>query len=85
MIVKKFCPNCAGDLVAISIGWVCAKCGGFVDMKGNFHEKINEPFILPEIYTSCEGCLYADDSYNSYPCSQCTRNPDVEDKFEKNE
>ena len=79
------CPACGGKLFSISIGWRCGKCGGFVDMKRNFHRKINEPFIPPEISTSCDGCLYEDDSYTADPCCQCTRNPDVGDKFETNE
>lgn len=29
----------------VSIGWKCEKCGGLVDMKGNFHGPVNEPFI----------------------------------------
>ena len=85
MNVKKNCPDCGGNLIAISIGWRCEQCRGFVDMKGNFHEKINEPFIPPKISTSCEGCLYADDSYTADPCCQCIRSPNVGDKFEKNE
>lgn len=39
------CPNCGGEMKSVSIGWKCEKCGGLVDMKGNFHEPVNEPFI----------------------------------------
>lgn len=39
------CPNCGGKMKSVSIGWKCEKCGGLVDMQGNFHESVNEPFI----------------------------------------
>lgn len=43
------CPNCGGELKNVSIGLVCEKCGGLVDMKGNFHGPVNEPFIPDDV------------------------------------
>lgn len=43
------CPNCGGEMKSMSIGWKCDKCGGLVDMKGNFHEPVNEPFIPDDV------------------------------------
>lgn len=43
------CPNCGGELKSISIGWKCDKCGGLVDMQGNFHEPVNEAFLSDDV------------------------------------
>lgn len=43
------CPSCGGQMNPISIGWKCGKCGGLVDMQGNFHEPVNEPFIPDDV------------------------------------
>lgn len=43
----KYCPRCAGKMRAESIGWKCEKCLGFVDMRGGFHEYVEEPFAPP--------------------------------------
>lgn len=43
------CPNCGGELKSISIGWKCEKCGGLVDMKGGFHEPVNELFMPDDV------------------------------------
>lgn len=39
------CPSCGGQMKPISIGWKCEKCCGLVDMHGEWHESVNEPFI----------------------------------------
>ena len=39
------CPQCGGHVRAISIGWKCESCQGFIDMRGEFHPHKEEPFI----------------------------------------
>ena len=39
------CPSCGGSVKAVSIGWKCEKCHGFIDVQGNFHEHVEEPFL----------------------------------------
>lgn len=46
-MVFSYCPKCAGHLRTESIGWKCMKCQGFIDMQGNFHERIEKPFLPP--------------------------------------
>lgn len=41
------CPHCGGKLRVESIGWICEKCRGFIDMQGNFHEHVEKPFMPP--------------------------------------
>lgn len=41
------CPNCGGKVQSVSIGWKCKKCNGFIDMQGNFHKHVEEPFLPP--------------------------------------
>lgn len=43
------CPHCGGEMKGVSIGWKCEKCGGLVDMKGDFHEPVNELFIPDDV------------------------------------
>lgn len=43
------CPHCGGELKSISIGWVCEKRGGFVDMKGEIHKPVNELFMPNDV------------------------------------
>ena len=42
------CPRCGGVLRAETVGWMCAKCRGFIDMQGNFHEFTHKPFMPPK-------------------------------------
>lgn len=39
------CLNCGGEVVSESIGWRCKRRNGFIDMKGNFHEYSEKPFM----------------------------------------
>lgn len=41
------CPHCGGHVRSISIGWKCENCQGFIDMRGQFHEHKEEPFMPP--------------------------------------
>lgn len=41
------CPHCGGKLRSETLGWICEKCRGFIDMQGNFHEHIEKPFMPP--------------------------------------
>ena len=41
------CPYCGGRVISISIGWKCESCQGFIDMRGQFHEHKEEPFMPP--------------------------------------
>lgn len=43
------CPSCGGQMNPISIGWKCDKCGGLVDMQGDFHGPVNERFIPDDV------------------------------------
>ena len=31
----------------LSIGWKCESCQGFIDMRGEFHQHKEEPFMPP--------------------------------------
>lgn len=39
------CPHCGGRVRSVSIGWKCESCKGFIDMRGQFHEHKEEPFM----------------------------------------
>ena len=39
------CPQCGGRVRSISVGWKCESCQGFIDMRGQFHEHKEEPFM----------------------------------------
>ena len=41
------CPQCGGRVRSISIGWKCESCQGFIDMRGEFHQHKEEPFVPP--------------------------------------
>ena len=41
------CPRCGGRVRSISIGWKCERCQGFIDMRGEFHQHKEEPFMPP--------------------------------------
>lgn len=41
------CPQCGGRVRAVSIGWKCESCQGFIDMRGEFHQHKEEPFMPP--------------------------------------
>lgn len=41
------CPHCGGKLRGETLGWICEKCRGFIDMQGNFHEHVEKPFMPP--------------------------------------
>lgn len=43
------CPHCGGKLKDVALGWMCEKCSGFVDMQGNFHGPVKEPFIPDDV------------------------------------
>lgn len=43
------CPHCGGELKSVSIGWKCDKCGGLVDMQGDFHESVKEPLMPDDV------------------------------------
>lgn len=63
------CPNCLGRCKPISIGWKCEDCGGGIDVRGQFREHRDEPFMPPmtnadhirgmsdeELSRHCNGC-----------------------------
>lgn len=60
--IPKYCPRCAGEMRTESIGWICKKCLGFVDMRGRFHEHEEKPFAPPT--TSDESVFL--DALNTY-------------------
>lgn len=39
------CPQCGGRVRSVSIGWKCESCQGFIDMRGEFHQHKEEPFM----------------------------------------
>ena len=41
------CPQCGGRVRSASIGWKCENCNGFIDMRGEFHQHKEEPFMPP--------------------------------------
>ena len=41
------CPQCGGRVRSVSIGWQCESCQGLIDMRGQFHEHKEEPFMPP--------------------------------------
>ena len=41
------CPQCGGRVRSVSIGWKCENCNGFIDMRGEFHQHKEEPFMPP--------------------------------------
>ena len=41
------CPNCGGRVRSETIGWKCESCQGFIDMRGEFHQHKEEPFMPP--------------------------------------
>ena len=41
------CPQCGGRIRSVSIGWKCGSCQGFIDMRGEFHQHKEEPFMPP--------------------------------------
>ena len=41
------CPQCGGRVRLVSIGWKCESCQGFIDMRGEFHQHKEEPFMPP--------------------------------------
>lgn len=41
------CPRCGGRVRSVSIGWKCESCQGFIDMRGEFHQHKEEPFMPP--------------------------------------
>lgn len=41
------CPQCGGRVRSISIGWKCESCQGFIDMRGEFHQHKEGPFMPP--------------------------------------
>lgn len=42
------CPNCGGRIRSETIGWKCEQCRGFIDMRGTFHPKKDNPFMPPQ-------------------------------------
>ena len=46
---QTICPNCGGSLEAVSIGWKCKKCKGFISLQdGKFFEYVEKPFMPPQ-------------------------------------
>lgn len=41
------CQQCGGRVKSVSIGWMCESCQGFIDMRGEFHQHKEEPFMPP--------------------------------------
>lgn len=41
------CPQCGGRVRSVTIGWKCENCNGFIDMRGEFHQHKEEPFMPP--------------------------------------
>ena len=39
------CLKCGGKVRAETIGWKCEKCKGFINLKGEFFEHIERPFL----------------------------------------
>ena len=50
------CPQCGGRVRSVSIGWKCESCQGFIDMRGEFHQNKEEPF-MPTITNMDMGML----------------------------
>ena len=41
------CPQCGGRVRSVTIGWKCENCNGFIDMRGEFHQHKEKPFMPP--------------------------------------
>lgn len=41
------CPQCGKRVRSVSIGWKCESCQGFIDMRGEFHQHKEDPFMPP--------------------------------------
>lgn len=49
MNCKGSCYFCGGKMQSVSVGWKCEKCGGLLDMKGNWHTAVKEPFMPDDV------------------------------------
>lgn len=49
MDYKGNCYFCGGKMQSVSIGWKCEKCGGLLDMKGNWHTAVKKPFMPDDV------------------------------------
>ena len=47
MILTK-CPSCGGSVRCETIGWICNKCRGFIDMNVTFYPYKDNPFLTPQ-------------------------------------
>ena len=41
------CPQCGGRVRSVTIGWKCENGNGFIDMRGEFHQHKEKPFMPP--------------------------------------
>ena len=81
------CPQCGGRVRSISIGWKCESCQGFIDMRGEFHQHKEEPFMPP--MTNADRiramsdeelakflCDFRSRNSDGYPCNGCAAEKD---------
>lgn len=47
------CPQCGGRVRSVTIGWKCENCNGFIDMRGEFHQHKEKPFMPPMTNADC--------------------------------
>ena len=80
------CPQCGGRVRSVSIGWKCESCQGFIDMRGEFHQHKEEPFMPPKTNAdriramSDEGlakflCNFRSCDSSGHPCTGCKAEP----------
>lgn len=67
----KTCPQCGGRVRSVSIGWKCESCQGFIDMRGEFHQHKEEPF-MPHTTNADRIRAMSDEELSAWVCSHMT-------------
>lgn len=68
------CLKCGGKVRAESIGWKCEECKGFINLKGEFFEHIERPFLPKQTnYDRIRNMSVEELAYvlESPPCCNC--------------
>ena len=70
------CPQCGGRVRSVTIGWKCENCNGFIDMRGEFHQHKEKPFMPPMTNADCIRAMSDEElaKFIAIPC-QCEVGP----------
>lgn len=74
------CPQCGGRVRSVSIGWNCESCQGCIDMRGEFHQHKEGPFMPPMTNADRIRAMSDEDlaafleRVHEAPCSACCDN-----------